>query len=147
MPNWCENVLTISGLKNVLDEFIVVARLNKPKPCNLNNLDVCEEDEVLNFNSLYPIPSNIIDLADSYDWEVKNWGCKWGACESKIYENSDNEVEYEFLTPWAPPRNFLIKVSRDFPELKFRLEYEEPLMGFGGIIKFQNGKVIYEKFD
>ena len=92
MPNWCENVLTISGLKNVLDEFIVVARLNKPKPCNLNNLDVCEEDEVLNFNSLYPIPSNISNATDTYDWEVKNWGCKWGASSSRLFKISNTVI-------------------------------------------------------
>ncbi|HOG38616.1 MAG TPA: hypothetical protein PLD95_04055 [bacterium] len=145
MPNWCENVLTISGLKNVLDEFIVVARLNKPKPCNLNNLDVCEEDEVLNFNSLYPIPSNISNATDTYDWEVKNWGCKWGASSSRLFKISNTVIGYDFLTPWSPPIKFLLKVSKDFPELKFYLKYKDEGNEYKGSITIKKGLVIKQK--
>ena len=145
MPNWCENVLTISGLKNVLDEFIVVARLNKPKPCNLNNLDVCEEDEVLNFNSLYPIPSNISNATDTYDWEVKNWGCKWGASSSRLFKISNTVIGYDFLTPWSPPIKFLLKVSKDFPELKFYLKYKDEGNEYKGSITIKKVLVIKQK--
>ena len=148
MTNWCENSLNITGPSDVIDEFVKIARIVKPIPCDINNkINIQEDEEVLNFNSLYPIPSNIIDSKKSYEWELKNWWCKWGAYDSKIYENSDNEVEYHFLTAWSPPKNFLIKISRDFPELKFRLEYEEPLMGFSGTIMVRKGKIVDESFE
>lgn len=157
MPNWCENSLTITGPKNVINEFVLRAKINNPprykeKPGFINDIsddEQEEENELLNFNSLYPVPQNILNQGYSmagYNWEIKNWGCKWGACDTQFMQISDTKVVYNFESAWNPPIPFLIKVSKNFSELKFNLKYKEPGMGFSGKAVIENGKIIDEIF-
>jgi len=146
MTNWCENSLNITGPSDVIDEFVKIARIVKPIPCDINNkINIQEDEEVLNFNSLYPIPSNISNATDTYDWEVKNWGCKWGASSSRLFKISNTVIGYDFLTPWSPPIKFLLKVSKDFPELKFYLKYKDEGNEYKGSITIKKGLVIKQK--
>ncbi len=50
-------------------------------------------------------------------------------------------VCYEFDTAWGPPLAFLKTASRDWPELVFALEYEEPLAGLQGSARAERGKL------
>jgi Ferredoxin-like domain in Api92-like protein len=102
---------------------------------------VDQEENLLNFHSLVPVPEEI--LAPGYDnaghlWEAQNWGCKWGACETRILDEGDGLVVYQFDTPWSPPLQFLKRVAKQFPGLTFLLDYEEQSMGFKGIARFKD---------
>jgi hypothetical protein len=76
------------------------------------------------------------DLISGYDWESKNWGCKWGSASAEIVSQDGNEeeytVEYYFDTPWGPPITFLDTLSSLYPELYFELKYSESGMNFSG---------------
>ena len=50
-------------------------------------------------------------------------------------------VEYSFDSAWSPPHNFIEKVSKDFPLLRFRLKYEEPGMCYMGVATSVNGNL------
>jgi hypothetical protein len=119
------------------------------------------ESSVFSFHALFPVPSEVRQLpydtarakklADrlcltrthvlgGYDWECANWGVKWGASNPDLQEDEDSFLQYIFDTAWAPPLDFLKKVSKDWPSLTFGLDYEEPGMGFAGEVEIWNGE-------
>lgn len=106
-----------------------------------------------------------------YDWCNNNWGTKWGDydidttgiqnCSITSYPLLENgEVDYEnpitkmngnsyiyfsYQTAWSPGSEFLKQqLSKQFAELNFWLEYEEPGMCFAGEIRICKGKVVLD---
>ena len=54
-----------------------------------------------------------------YNWNNRNWGCKWDASSVELVvdeENGENWVlVYKFDTPWAPPVPAMEKLSEQYP--------------------------------
>jgi hypothetical protein len=75
-----------------------------------------------------------------YDWSLANWGTKWDAYETYC-EKSIKELFYTFDTAWSPPVNWLEKVSKKYPKLRFTLEYREGGAGFEGAAIAENGEI------
>ena len=133
MPNWCSNTLRISGPNEDVSRFKQQAAGISPWPDNEG-----AEHSILNFHSLVPVPADV--LAAGYnntgcEWEREHWGCKWGACEVRLADESDGQIMYDFDTAWAPPVPFLKKLAPQWPTLTFLLDYEELGTGFKGITK------------
>src|ERR1035438_5932980 len=76
MPNWCQNNLTITGPEAEVQAF-------KAKAVGHSPWEEPEgEPDGLNFHSLVPVPEEVLKAgyeSAGYDWEQKNWGCKWAA--------------------------------------------------------------------
>ena len=158
MPNYCENTLIITGDKKQLKQFKE----------DVKSKDKDAEPVALCFNKIYPIPKDLKITAgclgdteeqkeltkkekankkkygykDWYDWCCDNWGTKWDAISPELTDESDNELIYFFSTAWSPPLQFVLYVSKKYPKLTFEIEYFEGGMGFKGIAKLKNGKVI-----
>ena len=135
MPNWCQNNLTITGPQ-------ADVRLLKEKAVGRCPWLRAEETEaeMLNFHSLVPVPDEVLKAgyeAAGEDWERENWGCKWGADQTRIVDEGGTCIIYEFYTAWSPPIEFLQTLAVQWPALVFVLAYEEPGIGFKGIAKFQ----------
>lgn len=152
MPNWCACTLTITGPQQDLDAFVTKAQGVGKK--NEEGHDI--PAEALDFENLFPTPVDLVgttspnktpnrELIDKhgadnwYDWQLKNWGIKWGACNSMLEDHSDKHAFYIFESPWSPPIKFFEKVSKDFPTISFILEYEESGMEFYGTAEIANG--------
>jgi len=84
-------------------------------------------------------------ISGGYNWESKNWGVKWGGCDTELVHKEDNFLQYEFNTAWGPPIDFLHKISDDWSNLSFKLSYEEPGMGFAGEAGWDDGCLVYEE--
>ena len=134
MPNLCSNNLTITGPKADVEAF-------KAKAVGHSPWEEQEgEPDVLNFHSLVPVPDEVLKAGYEpvgYNWEMANWGCKWGAEGSTILDEWEGHVEYEFYTAWSPPQRFLQIMAVQWPSLVFVLVYEEPGIGFKGLAKFK----------
>ena len=74
---------------------------------------------------------------DWYNWNVRNWGTKWDACNAAVWEEP-NELRYDFDTAWAIPEPALIAMSAKYPSLVFDLHSEEE-QGWGADIIFSKG--------
>ena len=136
MPNWCNNTLRITGPETDVAAF-------KLKAVGHSVWDKPPEDEApspLNFHSLIPIPDDVLKAgyeAAGYEWEQKNWGCKWGACQAELVDEWEGCLIYGFDTAWSPPLAFIANVARQWPTLTFVIDYEEGGMGFKGLAKAQ----------
>ena len=151
MPNWCSNSLSIKGNKSQLKSF-----LKKSEKI------VDGEKVYFTFSGTYPEPDyettpvkqTYPEISAKYaktekqkeeilkneptiredswwDWRVQNWGTKWEPSYSDVHTIKDG-VEILFDTAWAPPSGWLQKVHKDYPDLKFKLEFTEPGMCFEG---------------
>lgn len=155
MANSCYNKLTVSGDKQELNRFRAKVWKNKKEP--------------LDFNSTVPMPKEL-EGTDSpnqanlitkqilkakyghdnwYEWQLSNWGCKWGVYEDSagdpkeiIYKNGKGKLVYDYNTPWSPPTQWLVNTSKTFPNLIFKNYCNEPGMSFKGTQTIVNGKII-----
>ena len=148
MPNWCQNYLTVSITdKSTMENLNDFIRYNN------------SEQSSLDFNKLIPMPEEIRntnspnnsetkqELVDKYgvdnwyEWSIKNWGTKWNTDSEMIVQNNVTSVKYIFDTAWSPPIPWIMKLIEKYPNFDINLEYEEPMMDFGGRIEFNNGEL------
>lgn len=124
MPNYCANILTVSGPVKDVDRFIEMAK---------------GEDHALSLDALYPIPDDKRS-DDWYDWCVSHWGTKWDLWDVEVttHVNGDSKsVVYRFDSAWSPPdRVFDHALNGGEPgyeNLYFHLAFAESGMGFIGV--------------
>jgi hypothetical protein len=116
MPNWCQNVVTISHEDSTKLNIIHTAVANE------NNL------EESFFNLLVPRP--IEESENWYHWNLENWGTKWDV-KVEISEYTDNSITLVFDSAWSPPIQFYDKlVEQGYSVLGY---YNEESMEFAGI--------------
>jgi hypothetical protein len=152
MPNWIDNTLTVYGPAKEILRF--KRRANGNDPLLTKKERAIKRPCVLEFNRFIPIPPEVLAKGDegsaTYYWQIANWGVKWGAsltgdperAECYYTKRRPNIVTYWFNTPWDPPILFLRKVSKEWPQLTFMLDYIlDGTLGFG-IAKFKAGKRI-----
>lgn len=151
MPNWCDNRLRIIGEDSVVQSFIDGAITNEA------------HGEVISILHRYlPFPPALmgkpIEVPNGgeisvftdrgYNWCLANWGCKWGDTGTIITQDRILEevglrmVEMYFTTPWGPPVDGFIQISKTFPELTFNLAFHEDGMGFCGGSQICGGALI-----
>lgn len=136
MPNWCTNVLIVSGPTEDLDAFKDKAR----------GLDDTNRESPLRFNQLFPLPEKIEItesisggvMPDWYDWRVANWGTKWDINAGDINELYVDKTNWvlKFDTAWGPPVELIKNIDSMFPTLHFGILYVEPGMDFSGVEEF-----------
>ena len=179
MPNWVFNHLTVKGDSKDVD--VVKAQLNSPfskehtswnpKTQTLDTSTTMYSNPVFAFwnivrpTDLYTYAQQSDPNADPkvpwsgdnwYDWNIRNWGCKWDVgiaddnhfVDTSMDELKDGGVQYNFDTAWSPPSEAIEKLSSQHPTLTFKLYYEEE-QGWGAEVEYINGegKVILEYDD
>lgn len=114
-----------------------------------NNQIIKINDEGM-LNKFYPMPSELEGTTSPrqpddelrekygydnwYDWRCDKWGTKWDVdIEFREEDSGDEDLFISFDSAWSPPCNWVLKVSKDFPNLKFVLEYEESGCCFKGV--------------
>jgi hypothetical protein len=62
-----------------------------------------------------------------YDWNVRNWGTKWDACNPEITSDdpSSGSISYSFDTAWSPAEGAYRAMVEQHPELSFEFHCEE----------------------
>jgi hypothetical protein len=60
-----------------------------------------------------------------YDWNIKNWGTKWGSFNGSMEfdKKYGDEVSYKFDTAWSPPAPILEALREKFPDVSIRWFY------------------------
>jgi len=65
-----------------------------------------------------------------YDWNLREWGTKWDACNPEMFNETYNEdgtasVQYSFDTAWSPATDAFEAMVQQHPELHFEFYCEE----------------------
>ncbi len=82
-----------------------------------------------------------------YDWANEIWGTKWGDCETHIVMNEEYISGY-YDTAWGPfDTDFWIKVSQEYPKLRFAIGYVEEGMNFRGADTYHDGEILFSQED
>ena len=151
MPNWCENRLCVYCIMDhpeELSNFIEIVKNPEDKSdLSMGKLLPCP-DELLKQDSANKNPDDYraelikkYGHADCDDWCVANWGTKWDLCSVRTIEYNDNYIVYDFESAWSPPTNWVIAIMQKFPNLNFRLKYDESGMKFFGVLEIEDGKI------
>jgi hypothetical protein len=79
-----------------------------------------------------------------YDWNVANWGVKWDASNCSLKELQDfNTLIFEFESPWDSPIQFVMELSKLYPDANFELISGSIESDFHREYIFQNGSIEY----
>jgi len=143
MPNWCANEMEVSGPTERVKLFMKEVSGRGPYDR--------EEKNLFDFNKVVPMPEEAISDYENigYNWQLANWGCKWGAstfsCNIEELSTGSAVAHYVYDTPWAPGNEcFFKELSLKYPDLRFFNKYVEPGMAFAGEITAENGNVVDE---
>jgi hypothetical protein len=152
MPNWCNNILTVRGNPEEVARLVEQAKGPDQYYARQGWEDedfdpkqhAEESPSVFSFHQLVPLPDSVIggdyDPA-GYNAEHEYWGVKWGASHPELVRNEGHYVDYRFSTPWAPPVEFMLRVSKKFPGLIFALSFVEE-MPTSGRVAVKDGEVL-----
>jgi hypothetical protein len=161
MPNWVYNSVYISGEAGEVER--IVARLSTPN--DINGEMVSQPFSFWNivkptnldayFDTIGTGGRSMDDPDGWYEWNCKNWGCKWDAkCDEETVEvdylkDQTACVNYHFDTAWSHPEaiiKWLTKYCREH-ELSLDWHYEEE-QGWGGEVLVDSvGKVTIKEWD
>lgn len=154
MPNWVSNQLNITGPKEELDRFqeqAGKAYATKKQTFTDKGIDWEEDtyqeelsfwnfirpDEAILEEYFGPQPNHTLEQAlrhegnHWYDWNVRNWGCKWDAGYVHCDRDSDTKLVYTFETPWSTPEPVFQEMVTSYPKLDFEYRFLEE-QGWGG---------------
>jgi hypothetical protein len=138
MPNWCSNTLEVFGNPEQLEEF----RNKSMVPADSRGPNQYD----FTFEGLYPTPQEFLDT-DWYNWRISNWGTKWDCDNSYVAFEDEDCFIVSYDTAWGPNINWMKTVSEKFPDMKFRLAFMEPGVGFCGVARCQNGELDVDEGD
>lgn len=147
MPNICENELSIIAdgddqeallkkltkrLESEDSEFDFNNLIPSPDWDNTPNEDgelPSEVEEIRNSNGLLVMSVKKFPTSGKSDerwfnWNCENWGTKWNAFDvtREVGEYGDY-VKYYFGTAWGAPKEILIALKEQYPDLQFNWFY------------------------
>ena len=116
MPNWCDNQVTITGSKSVIDKIEKIVR--EEENIDLSSKEKGESMGLLSF--MYPMPKELdgttspsssadkpqpmVDGFDNwYDWRCENWSTKWDVNEFYGVDRQGDTISFGFSSAWSPP--------------------------------------------
>ena len=155
MPNWTDNKAIVEGSEDNIKELLNTIQ-NKDGTVNITNINPTPKDlEHIHSGSapingerheIWLVDDNgdnvgISDFTKSkllklygainpIDWQYKNWGTKWGDCNTKIHKKDSNKIELYFESAWGEPFILLDDLSHQFKvviENDFCIEFEEDI--------------------
>lgn len=138
MPNWCDNQITITADKAVIDKIEKIANEEKDQP------------GLLEFMS--PMPKELRDTtadgsedkkmiekygySDWYSWATDKWGTKWDINEFYGVDRQGDTISFGFSSAWSPPigayETFIMNMSEQKQDVSVKAYYYEGGCDFMG---------------
>lgn len=79
--------------------------------------------------------------SDWYAWNNRNYGTKWGDCDTRLVKNETNQITFAYDSAWAPA----IPISAEISE-KYRVFVEHKFFSIEnmdeGMYSFENGRTV-----
>lgn len=156
MPNWCHNTLIVTGPQRTLAKFEQKVRSKsepEKQPLSFQRIRPIPKNVLENEPMAGDLSDPNAQPQGWWMWCVHNWGTKWDASfgqgsmfsfatneNAKPHANrtltaSGHELRYKFDTAWSPPVPIVEKLARDYPDLRFELQYGEPGAEYAGVFR------------
>ena len=139
MPNWCDNQITISGDKSVIDKIEKIVREE-------------EKSDIGFLQFLHPMPKELEDTtadgskdkemlakhghSDWYSWRTDNWCTKWEVNEFYGVDRNGLSISFAFSSAWAPPTgaytHFITSMAEKNLDVSLKAYYYEGGCDFAG---------------
>ena len=151
MPNWVSNSVRVTGSGEDLRSFAEQA--GKSYTREYQHYDGPTGDYVWTSeeNQSHLSFWNFVTPEDAeayknnwYDWNIRNWDCKWDASDVHFEDWGGNELAYDFETPWGAPIAVYREMASQYPTLVFNIRFVEE-QGWGGEALGMNGEFSIEK--
>ena len=124
MPNICENLLILSHpSKESWEAFKKAFSKHYNKKSN----------DPPFFDTIIPMPPNLLDDDSWYDWRWEHWGTKWDAFEIEV--NAERTI-WKYHTAWQPP----LQIYRHLSSKQFDVTAYYIVEGMEYVGKWMNRK-------
>ena len=170
MPNHVYSKMTITGnkeqLKDLIEKVTIKDEYGKdtfdftrlyPTPEELKNRQapfrLTDEEKEAGTNEEELKASLIAKYGSDewYNWNVSNWGTKWGMYSIDMIATSDSEQEgylsFYYQTAWSPATGLLQHISSLYPELQFNTTYADEGGGFVCTEIYEKGASDLQDYD
>lgn len=144
MPNWTQNLVTVTGDENDVKAFRRFVSTGVYEKTHHDFEGKLEEfEDGFSFQKILPCPGLLFQstsptreetraIADAcmdiygsynwYDWCNKHWGTKWDASNVEYMPIEEGSVQYRFNTAWCAPQGIAVALRRLFPDLEIEWE-------------------------
>jgi len=135
MPNWCDNQITITGDKSVIDKIEKIVTEDK------------SDQGLLDF--MYPMPKELESTtadgskdkemlakhghSDWYSWRTDNWCTKWEVNEFYGVDRNGLSISFGFSSAWAPPLGAFEHFLSENDDCSIKAYYYEGGCDFAGV--------------
>jgi len=105
MPNWCDNQITITGDKSVIDKIENIVK-DENNPGNLLEFMSPMPKELRDTTADGSEDKKLMDkygYSDWYGWATDNWGTKWDINEFYGVDRQGDTISFGFSSAWGPP--------------------------------------------
>ena len=142
MPNWCYNTIEITGSKDNISKLLDTITNDTDKECvqyTLTNcmpvpkemeglhegfrkiddvrVEVWYEDEDGPRPMLDMVKDELMEKYGSFkpiEWQYRNWGTKWGDCDTRLHNQCDEELTIAFDSAWGQPFLLLQHIATEY---------------------------------
>jgi len=146
VPNWCSNILDVTGSPQALARFAEAVSIPASDPADPPR---DTRPVPLSFERILPTPPELcLPGADGwYKWRVNNWGTKWDLDGDTYYtvfpvEGGLERRRYVFDTAWSPALGIYQQMAHDYLDLIFEAFWAETGNCFAGRSTFVDGREI-----
>lgn len=129
MPNWTFNTLIVRGsdtdLKAFREKYFDGKDFDfdkiRPQP---KTKEECPKEYICDAKKEHIQACEGREWFNWYKWNRDNWGTKWNACETYVYDKVKGELTITFSTAWCAPEALMRKLRDTNPQLKMKYEVE-----------------------
>jgi hypothetical protein len=131
MPNWVYNSLKVRGDAKAIAEFKLKAQRTEASEEGTVTSDFSfwnfktPPAEALNsgeYHATHGFSKEHGETGQSknnwYNWNNREWGTKWDACEVEVAEEADTFIHFTFNTAWSPPTPVFEAIAEQHPEIQ-----------------------------
>lgn len=172
MPNWCHNVVRVSGPRQEIIRFMKKGKIEKDSSVLWENnkhgrllskfvrqpkseMEKARQVVVFHHKPEWSVMAESIKQTYKLSWGQYNnvgsawaysfWGTKWDVDDYRITTRNQYSVELDFDTAWSPPNQWLKTVAGQFTALSFSVGFIEAGCNFIGETLYTNGKEVSDK--
>lgn len=123
MPNWCSNELFVTAQDGAFDaERFWTAVRPRSHDADHPARQVVEvlrnpeaSSELLTFETLAPMPPELLEGRGWHNWRIRHWGTKWDAASVEVVEETESGIHVRFSTAWTPPIAWVVLLGEALP--------------------------------